>query len=143
MQNFSIFLHIFFCFLIVIYLLCLFISKFHFFSYLCNTECLFPFFNIAPFTLFFIIGIVTHKITLNHQKFHFQWLGMLFLFHPQRHFLSFLGVLFLIFHTQACSIRARFGVLLLSVLSSLHGLNQIVPYQPHNCLAFQLTVVFY
>ena len=114
MQNFSIFLHIFFAFFIVINLLCLFIGAICFFSYLCNTDCLFPFLNITPFALFFIVGIATHKTTSIHQKYHFQGIAVQFPFHLIKHCLPFQLVLFLTFHFLLCAIRVVFGVVPLS-----------------------------
>ena len=120
MQNFSIFLHIFFCFFIIIFLLGLFVGAVCFFSYFCNTECLFPFINITPFALFFIIGIATHKTTSIHQKYHFQGIAVQFPFHLLEHCLPFQQVLFPIFHFLPCAIRVVFGVLLLSALCFRH-----------------------
>ena len=116
MQKFLIFLHIFFCFFIVIFLLCLFIGTVGFFSYFCYAESLFPFFNIAPDTFFFIIGIATHKTTSIHQKYRFQVVVVQFPFHLIKHCLPFQRVLFPTFHFLLCAIRVVFGVLLLSAL---------------------------
>ena len=138
MQNFSIFLHIFFCFFIVIYLFCLFISDVFFFSYFCYAESLFPFFNIAPDTFFFIIGIATHKTTSIHQKYRFQVVVVQFPFHLIKHCLPFQLVIFLTFHSLLCAIRVVFGVLLLSVLCFPHEQDQIVSYHLHNYLVMQL-----
>ena len=113
MRDFS-FLSYLFYFFFIVNLLCSFISAIQFFSYFCNTECLFPFLNITPFALFFIIGIVTHITTSIHQKYHFQGIAVQFPFHLIKHCLPFQLVLFFIFHTLTFSIRARFGVLPLS-----------------------------
>ena len=119
MRDFS-FLSYLFYFFFIVNLLCSFISAIQFFSYFCNTECLFPFLNITPFALFFIIGIVTHITTSIHQKYHFQGIAVQFPFHLIKHCLPFQLVLFLTFHFLPCAIRVVFGVLLLSALCFRH-----------------------